>query len=259
VFWFDGQRHRRLLKRIRFEEEPQADGITRRVATTWTAGLDGQLQLASREIETTRSTASDSLRQETTRFVAGINRRMEEAERTEYEERTLPTGLVEFKSAWLQRDVNGRWRAIETRKGRFHQAGVSTGVDEGRLYWRDADGNLALRERTSTRRSEVDGNEQVEIEIYSEDPVRFAGDTRLRLGERVRRTTTVGSDGHTRIVEDVEARNPVAPADALRVVRQTVTTVRDEGNHRITERRVFERDPNGRLVPFVTDVEEEVR
>jgi hypothetical protein len=75
----------------------------------------------------------------------------------------------------------------------------------------------------------------------------------------VRRTTTVGSDGHTRIVEDVEARNPVAPADALRVVRQTVTTVRDEGNHRITERRVFERDPNGRLVPFVTDVEEEVR
>jgi signal transduction histidine kinase len=46
---------------------------------------------------------------------------------------------------------------------------------------------------------------------------------RLALSRRVRRTTTATSSG-TETVEETAERNPVAPADPLRVIRRSVTT-----------------------------------
>jgi hypothetical protein len=60
-------------------------------------------------------------------------------------------------------------------------------------------------------------------------------------------TTTATSDG-SRTVEEVEGVSLVAPADPMRAVRRTVSTVRRVGADRsLTERQVFERDVNGQL------------
>ena len=109
---------------------------------------------------------------------------------------------------------------------------------------RDVNGRDAVSEKVVTHRARTDDEERVVIETYL--PFMYAD--RLELNQRVRRATTVTQDG-SQTVEETEERNPVAPSDPLRVVRRSVTTVRRSGTDSyVTERHVFERDGNGRLV-----------
>ena len=95
-----------------------------------------------------------------------------------------------------------------------------------------------------THRSRTGDEDQVLIEIYR--PSIEAG--RLALSRRVRRVTTATSDG-SRTVEEIEAVNPSAPSDPMRIVRRSVTTVRESATgSSATEREIFERDVNGRFV-----------
>jgi hypothetical protein len=105
-------------------------------------------------------------------------------------------------------------------------------------------GTLSESRRVVTHRSRTGDEDEVITEIYI--PSIEAG--RLALTERVRRVTTATSDGsHT--VEEVEASNRVAPSDPLRIVRRSVTTVhRSNTGWSVSERQIFERDVNGRLV-----------
>ena len=90
-----------------------------------------------------------------------------------------------------------------------------------------------------------------------DDRGRVRSDSRDGLSRRIRVSSTVTADGGRNTIEEVEERNPVAPNDPLRLVRRTVTTVRQIGPDRwSTERQIFERDQNGRLVPIATETEE---
>lgn len=109
---------------------------------------------------------------------------------------------------------------------------------------RDLNGTIAVTEQVVTRRAQSSDGEQVVLETFS--PSIEAG--RLALTRRVRRTTTATADG-TQTVEISEERNPAAPAEPLRVVRKSVTTVhRTDANSFVTERQVLEPDLNGRFV-----------
>jgi hypothetical protein len=67
----------------------------------------------------------------------------------------------------------------------------------------------------------------------------------------------VTADGGRSTVEEVEARTPNAPSDPMRVIRRIVVTVRSVGPGRsVTERQMFERDTNGRMVLVANDTEE---
>ena len=69
--------------------------------------------------------------------------------------------------------------------------------------------------------------------------------------------TAATTDGGRYTVEEVEGLSPVAPDDPLRMIRRTVTTVRQIGTDRwVTERQVFERDVNGRMRLVINDTEE---
>jgi hypothetical protein len=116
---------------------------------------------------------------------------------------------------------------------------------------RDLNGREAVSEKVLTHRARRNGEERVVIETYL--PSIEAG--RLALSERVNRVTTVTDDG-SQTVEETAERNPVAPGEAMRIVRRSVTTVRRSGTDlNVTERQVFELDVNGRLVPVVAQTE----
>jgi hypothetical protein len=109
---------------------------------------------------------------------------------------------------------------------------------------RDLNGRDIVSERVVTHRARTNGEEQVVIETYV--PLEHAD--RLALNRRVRRVTSATSYG-TQTIEETEEHNPVAPSEPLRVVRRSVTTVRRSGTDTyVSERQVFERDANGRLV-----------
>jgi hypothetical protein len=115
---------------------------------------------------------------------------------------------------------------------------------------RDLNGTPSVSERVVTRRSGTDDEDAVISETFV--PSIEAG--RMALSRRVRRVTTRTSDG-SRTVEEVERPSLAAPGDPPRVVRRTVTTVRQSGTGSFTERQMFERDLNGRFELVCTESE----
>jgi len=124
-------------------------------------------------------------------------------------------------------------------------------VSESVTMRRDANGRDAVTEKVVTHRDVTDDGERVVIELYL--PAIEAG--QLALHRRINRMTTATSYG-VQTVENTEEQNPAAPAEPMRVVRRTVTTVRTgAGDSRVRERQYFERDANGRFVLVRTQVE----
>lgn len=116
---------------------------------------------------------------------------------------------------------------------------------------RDLNGAAQVIEKVVTRRSPTRDGEEVVIETYL--PSIDAG--RLALSQRVRRLTTVTAGG-SETVEETEQSSLSSSHEPMRVVRRSVTTIRRYGPEAsVTERRVFERDLAGRLVPVPTQVE----
>jgi hypothetical protein len=122
----------------------------------------------------------------------------------------------------------------------------------GTLTHRDLNGVERVSRPVITRSSRIPHGEEVVLETY----LPSIEEGRLALSRRVRRVTTMTSDG-TQTVEETEARPDVSPGDPMRVLKRSVTTVRtDDSGARITEQQLFELDVNGRFAPVLTQIEQ---
>ena len=242
----DGRR--RLLETTETVTETLANGDTSIVHNTWAQDVNGRPGLTSRQIERTRSTASEVHRTETTLLVADAGGTLRESERTEYMERRIEPGVTRFDSSHLVRDINGRWQQVETRSGEARAGRTSERAEEETIQRRDFNGNTVVHERVFTHRSAANGQDREVIEVYAPPADRMPrSDSRLVLNQRVQRTTTATTGGR-QTIEEVEGRHSVAPNEPLRVIRRTVTIVRQAGGSRsVAEREVFEPDANGRM------------
>jgi hypothetical protein len=258
VFGFAADHRRRLLETTSSQGETLANGDTSAVHNTWAPDLNGDLDLRFRQMEQTRTAAADVRRTDTTLLVPGLNETLRETERTEYTERRIDPGVVRYDSTHLVRDVNGRWQPIETRRGEVREIGASERMEEETIERRNMNGKLAVDERKVTRRSMANGQDHVVIETYAPYADGFSrSDSWLALSQRVHWTTTATGDGGRHTVEEVEGPSPAAPSDPMRLIRRTVTTIRQIGTDRwVTERQAFERDVNGRLRLVINDTEE---
>jgi hypothetical protein len=257
VFRFNFGGQRRLAETTQSEEETYANGRARHVERTWVADLDGRLTLSSAYVEDT-SVVSPGIRQtDATVSIRSPETSLREVERSESTEQQVSSAVVRHDTTHLVRDLNGRWVPVEAHSGETRGIGSAERVEEETIQRPNLTGALVLRDRVVTRTSESNGETRVVIETYSQDADGFVrSDSRLALRERVRRSTTVTANGRS-TVEEIEARNPVAPNDPMRVIQRTLVTVRRLGGDRwITERQIFERDPNGRLVLVTHDTEE---
>jgi hypothetical protein len=258
VFRFDLQRQRRLAETTPSEQETQANGSRRHVQRTWVADLDGRLTLSSGYNEETKLVAPGIQQTEATLSVRSVEGSLREAERGESTEHEVSSTVVRHDGTNLVRDVNGRWLPTEARSGESRGIGSAERVDEETIQRRDLTGALVVGDKVVTRSSESDGENRVMIETYAQYAEGFVRtDSRLALQQRVRRSTTVTADGSRSTIEEIEARNPVAPNDPMRVTCRTVLTVRSVGPGRwVAERQMFERDVNGRMVLVTNDAEE---
>ena len=260
LFTFDFEGRRQLLETTESSQEAPDAANTSTVEETWVADINGGRALTSRWIDETRTIAPDVRQTDSTLFRRGINGSLRESERAVHTERQVEPAVVRHDTTQLVRDLNGRWTAFEARSGEVRTTSASERVDDETIQRPDLNGRLVVSERVVTRRSEVNGQEQVIVETYSADAEGFARtDSRLALRQRVRTSTTATSDGGRSTIEEVEARSRVAPSDSIRVIQRTVVTVRTLGPDRQTiERQVFELDVNGRLAPVSVDIEEVV-
>jgi hypothetical protein len=124
-------------------------------------------------------------------------------------------------------------------------------VTESVTTRRDLNGKDTVSEKVVTHRDRTKDEERVVIETY----VPLIYPDRLELNRRVRRVTTVTQDG-SQTFEETEERNLGSPGEPVRVVQRSLTTVRRSGSDSyVSERQVFERDANGRLVPVLTQID----
>lgn len=206
---------------------------------TWLPDLEGRLVLSSRRIQSPSGV---------TVLLRDANDPLREAQRFESTERrdTVESFL----------DVNGDWRFTSTRTV------VSSGrVDEETLLRPDLNQRLVPAERTITRRSGSNGRDETVVETFAPSAWVTAGyDARLALSHRIRTSTMETADGGRTTIEEVEAPNPAAPGDPMRVTRRTVITVRSAGADRwVSDREVFERDVDGRMVSVLKESEQRTR
>ena len=249
VFRFNPDRRRHLSETTESRQDRQPNGDTATVHNTWAPDLNGHLHQTSRRTEQTTSSAPDVRQTSTTLLVPQINETLGETERSEHTARRVNPGVVRHDSTHLVRDINGRWKPVEIRRGEVREiAGTSEQIEEETIQYPDLNGNLAVAERNVIRRSRTNDQEHVVIETYAPSLDDWPRDHGGSLSQRVQRTTTVTADGGRSTVEEVEARSPVAPSDPMRVISRTVTTVRPISADRwVTERQVFEPDLEGRL------------
>jgi len=247
---------RQLLETRESIEESSANGGAHATDTTWRTDLNGRLAITQRVTEDT-SVTPDSRRIEITVHRTDLDGQLRPRERTEHTERQIAPQAVEATTTELQADVNNRWQVIEIRNHDVRTIGMTEQVEET-IRQRDVNGALSEHQRTVSRLTTQNGREDLLVETFTDDG-RYPSRSSIRpaLSGRVHRTTIPRADGGRQIVEEVEARSPVAPGEPLRVVRRLVETTRRTGSGRWgTERQIFERDPNDRLVLSFTETED---
>jgi hypothetical protein len=227
------------------------------VHRTWSPDVNGRLGLVSQRIDETSPVAPGEHRTVTVVLEPGVNEPLRASRRIEHSERRFD-GNLRDESAEFMRDINGGWQAIATRTADTRNVGSSRHREET-VRRRDANGYVMTSERIVSSQVETDRGTVEVIETYSRDAQGWTGAAGLGLRERVHRTTTATADGGRSSIEEVEARNPAAPTDPMRVFRRSMTTVRKIGPARwLTERQVFELDLNGRMVLVESSVHDAI-
>lgn len=249
VFEIDSDGRRKLFETTQSDQETLPDGTSRTLENTWAADANGRLGLSRRQLQETRSTGPNVKQTDITIYRPGVNEALREAERVQQTERQVSSDLLQNESTRSVRDANGRWQAVEARNQEVRTTGATERTEEETVRRLDANGALTTAERKVTLRSAANGQDQVVTETYSPN-IRGT----LELGQRLRITTVATADGGRQTIHELEARNPAAPNEPLRMAERTVETVRPIGPDRWeTERQVFALDGNGRFVPVIAE------
>lgn len=258
VYWFDVQGQPTLMEIT--DSQETLDGATVRVVEeTRVPDVNGGSDLASRWVEERRTAGPDTRQTDATLTRRNINGGLRETERTTQVERQLEPAVVSLAGTYQVRDLNGRWVPVEARTLEIRETPAER-IEDETIRRADVNGALAVSQRIVTRRSEANGQEQVVVETYLPNADGFyRTGSGLTLKERFRRSTAAAPDGSRSVIEEVEARSLVSPGDPMRVVQRTVATVVEAGvDRRVTERRIFELDVNGRLAPVAVETEESI-
>jgi len=238
-------------------EDRSAVGRMQRTDTIRHIDLNGRPAVRELATEVT-STTPDGRQTERTIQQPDLDGRLRPQQRTEQTERRAGAGGVRFTSTELHADLDYRWVVMEVRSREERRTGATVETDET-IQQSDLNGRLSERERSISRLTAANGHEELLVETFTDEGGRYRSrpDSRRTLTQRMRRTTTSLADGGRQVVEEVEERSLVAIEEPLRLVRRSVATVRPTGAGRWrTERQVFERDLNNRLVPTVFETGE---
>jgi hypothetical protein len=237
-----------LAETTDLRQDTQPDGNSVAVQRRWVADVNGRLRLRSQLVEDTRWPSPDVQQIDSTLLVPGINDTLREAHRSQYSEHRLGPELARHERTDSVRDVNGRWKPVEIRRGEVRRTGSAEVVEEETVQRPDLNGNLAIDEVNVIRRSGTEEDGRVVVETYAGASYERGVNGQPPLDQRIQRTTTATADGGSYTVEEFEERSRVSPASPLRMVRRIVTTITPSGDGGwVTQSQIFEVDVNGRL------------
>jgi hypothetical protein len=250
----DGQR---TLVQVQQEDARTLPGGDQHIVRTLSSpDANGNLQVARRELEDSKDVSAGVRDTKTTVLTPDVNGGFTPAIRTEERQTKAGDGTIQFKKSTSLSDGNGSWQLTEVREGtRKLENGKEQSKDE-RILRPDANGDLAVVERTVSRKTEgASGEKRETVDKYSQSVPGASGDGSLQL---VQRETTVhrdASSGAQTTTHQVEQVNPASPGEGVRFTGQTVDIVRPDSSGNVQQQRtVISLDSDGRQSTVWVDV-----
>jgi hypothetical protein len=207
------------------------DGGEHVVRTFSSPDANGNLQVAQRELEDSKQVSANVRDTKTTLLTPDVNGGFTASLKTEERQTKASDGTVAYKKSTLLSDGNGSWQVSEVREGtRKIEAGQERSKDE-RVLRPDANGDLAVVERTVKRQAETAAGEKREtVDRYSMDVPGSSSDGSLHLVQRESTVERSNSTGGQRTTRQVEQVNPGAPTEGLHMTGQTIEIVQPDSN-----------------------------
>ena len=217
VFGTDADGRKQLTRSVESNQETLSQGIVRTTENRWTVDVNGHQQLAERQVEETKALTPSLKQTDVSIYLLGINDPMREQERVQQTERRLSPDFIQNEITHLALDSNQRWQTIETRNQEIRQMGINGSVEEEIVRRPDTNNVFQQVERTVTRRSTLNGQDEVSIETYSAPIAGSVGDA-LELNERVHIQTISTPDGGRQTIQELERRSVLAPGGPFQII-----------------------------------------
>jgi hypothetical protein len=217
----DGQRV--LVQQAQEELRSLPGGAQKVTRTISNPDANGGMQVIRRELVDSKQVSTGVRETNTTVFSADGNGGMSAAVQVHEQETQASDGSVQFSESTQLSDGAGHWNLSEVRQGTIKPEGK-----EENILRPDADGKLAVAERTVSKQSRAAGETRAINETYSTNVPGQAGNEGLHL---VQRESTVqrNAGGRASTVRQVEGANPGNPGDGLRLTQQAIDIVRPNG------------------------------
>jgi hypothetical protein len=245
-FGRDGSGAKTLLQTTEEETQTLPGGDSKSVRVTSTPDVNGNLQLAQREIAETKKVSRDVEETKTTVMQPSINGGL--APVTQVMERQQRNGNnTEFKKTTLVPDGAGNWQVSEVRQGTIREDGKARSREET-VSHPDSEGKLAETSRTVSKESQdASGEKHNTVETYSVDVPGSARDGNLHPVQRVTTTQRADSSGQQTTVQRLEQPDPGDPSAGLQVTTVSTDKVRSGPSGTQATRTIQVRDASGSL------------
>jgi len=244
----DPDGHRTLIQERQEETSTLSGGEQKVTRTLSNPDGDGKLQVVQRELEDSKEVNPGVRVTDTTLLMPDVNGGFTPAVRTEQRETQGADGTIESRKSTLMTDGIGGWKLSEVRESTSKPESADVRSKEERVLRPDANGQLAVVERTVSEEAEdSSGEKHATVEKYSTDVPGVAGDNGLQL---VQRETTVQrpSAGAQRTVRQVEKVHPGSLGGGLGLTEETIDIVRPNASGRADENHtILTTDSDGRL------------
>ena len=238
----DGRRV--LTQEIQEESRSASDGGKKATRTTSNPDGDGRLQVVQRAVVDSKQVSPGVRETKTTLSSADGNGGLSPSMQIEERERQVDSTTVESRKSTSWSDGAGHWTVSEVREGIFRGD-----TKEERVLRPNADGKMAVVERTVTTQSKDAAGEQRETkETYSTNVPGQAGDEGLHLVKRESTVRRTSSNGERRTARQVEQPASGDPGTGLHVTQEAIDVVRPGANGTATQTSTIRTsDSNGQL------------
>jgi hypothetical protein len=244
-----------LTQERREEARTLPAGESKTSTTVSNPDANGSLQVVQRTETDSKQVAPGARDTSTTVFSADGSGGLSASMRIEAHERQTDAKTVEFKQSTSLFDGVGHWNVSEIREGTTRQADAGTSKEE-RVLRPDAEGKMAVMERTVTRQADsASGEKRESTETYSTNVPGQAGDDGLKLVKRESTAQRSDANGSRTTMRQVETSNPGDPGAGLRVTQEAIDIVRP-GTNGVAQQTstTVARDANGNTNTVWVDI-----
>jgi len=244
----DPDGRRKLTQEIQEESRSLPDGGRKVTRATSNPDGDGRLQVIQRAVVDSKQVSPGVRETKTTLSSADGNGGLSPTMQVEDRETQVDSKTIESKRSTSLSDGAGHWTLSEVREGVTKQ-GASGDTKEERVLRPNADGKMALVERTVTNQSRDSAGEHHDTtETYSTNVPGQAGDEGLQLVKRESTVRKISSNGEQRTTRQVEQPKPGDPGTGLHVTREAIDIVRPGTDGSATQTSTIRAaDANGQL------------